>query len=42
MDFIAHVREDGEHQSLQEHLLGVGDKAGSYTAYIFCNAVSRW
>lgn len=34
MDFIAHVREDGEHQSLQEHLLGVGDKAGSYSAKI--------
>jgi CRISPR-associated endonuclease/helicase Cas3 len=32
MDFIAHVRKDGEQQALSEHLLGVGNCARSNAA----------
>jgi CRISPR-associated endonuclease/helicase Cas3 len=34
MDYIAHVRENGDRQSLREHLLGVGEKSSSNAAKI--------
>lgn len=34
MEFVAHVRKDGEWQSLKDHLLGVGTKASGYAEKI--------